>query len=137
MLGKSSSGSELKWLEPKLDCFDPKLLLSQGYRRLCHAFRLLLTDPTVKVNSWFWLLMWAFFKLGQGPILPLDNLRISKLFYQKHFWHDWLKDESFRSDCTLPKFQMPCSYSSPSSSLLMFCLDLCLFLSLDSYLFQL
>nr|POE52489.1 hypothetical protein CFP56_35016 [Quercus suber] len=48
MLGKSLSGSELKWLEQKLDCFDPKLLLSQGYRRLCNAFRLLLTDPTVK-----------------------------------------------------------------------------------------
>ncbi|XP_030962834.1 uncharacterized protein LOC115984080 isoform X2 [Quercus lobata] len=48
MLGKSSSGSELKCLEQKLDCFDPKLLLSQGLRRLCDAFRLLLTDPDVK-----------------------------------------------------------------------------------------
>ncbi|XP_065632704.1 uncharacterized protein LOC111999389 [Quercus suber] len=51
MLGKSSSWSELKWLEQKLDY--PKLLLSQGFRRLCDAFRMLLTDPTVKVNSWF------------------------------------------------------------------------------------
>ncbi|XP_030963119.1 uncharacterized protein LOC115984291 isoform X1 [Quercus lobata] len=48
MLGKSSSGSELKWLEQKLDYFDPRLLLSQGYRRLCDAFQLLQTDPTVK-----------------------------------------------------------------------------------------
>ncbi|KAF3954816.1 hypothetical protein CMV_019894 [Castanea mollissima] len=51
MLGKSSSGSELKWLEQKLDCFDPRLLLSQGYRRLCDAFQMLQTDPIVKVNS--------------------------------------------------------------------------------------
>nr|POE67563.1 hypothetical protein CFP56_65011 [Quercus suber] len=43
MLGKS-----LKWLKQKLDCFDPKLLLSQGIRWLCDAFQLLLTDPTVK-----------------------------------------------------------------------------------------
>ncbi|XP_023887278.2 uncharacterized protein LOC111999384 isoform X2 [Quercus suber] len=48
MLGKSSSASELKWLEQKLDCFDPRLLLSQGYRRLCDAFQMLQTDPTVK-----------------------------------------------------------------------------------------
>ncbi|KAF3951784.1 hypothetical protein CMV_022597 [Castanea mollissima] len=48
MHGKSSSGSELKWLEQNLDCFDPKLLQSQGFRRLCDTFRLLLTDPTVK-----------------------------------------------------------------------------------------
>uniref|UniRef100_A0A2N9FK98 Uncharacterized protein n=1 Tax=Fagus sylvatica TaxID=28930 RepID=A0A2N9FK98_FAGSY len=48
MLGKSSSGSELKWLEQKLDGFDPRLLLSQGYRRFCDAFQLLYTDPTIK-----------------------------------------------------------------------------------------
>ncbi|XP_075646582.1 uncharacterized protein LOC142617565 [Castanea sativa] len=51
MLRKSSSGSMLKWLEQILDYL--KLLLSQGYRRLCDAFRMLLTNPTVKVNSWF------------------------------------------------------------------------------------
>ncbi|XP_050282316.1 uncharacterized protein LOC126723089 isoform X2 [Quercus robur] len=45
---KFFSGSELKWLEQKLDCFDPKLLQSQGIRWLCDTFRLLLTHPTVK-----------------------------------------------------------------------------------------
>ncbi|XP_030963118.1 uncharacterized protein LOC115986612 isoform X5 [Quercus lobata] len=52
MLGKSFSASELiKWLKQKLDCFDPKLLLSQGYRWLCDAFRLPLTDLKSLVAS--------------------------------------------------------------------------------------
>ncbi|XP_030963121.1 uncharacterized protein LOC115984293 [Quercus lobata] len=50
--GKSFSASELiKWLKQKLDCFDPKLLPSQGYRRLCDAFRLLLTVLKTLVAS--------------------------------------------------------------------------------------
>ncbi|KAF3958105.1 hypothetical protein CMV_016946 [Castanea mollissima] len=46
MLGKSSSGSVLKWLEQILDCFNPKLLLSRGYGWLCDAYRLLQTNLT-------------------------------------------------------------------------------------------
>ncbi|XP_040995343.1 uncharacterized protein LOC121241583 [Juglans microcarpa x Juglans regia] len=48
MLGNSSSGSQLKWLQKKLDCFDARLLLSHGYRRVANAFRLLQIDPSVK-----------------------------------------------------------------------------------------
>ncbi|KAF3958103.1 hypothetical protein CMV_016945 [Castanea mollissima] len=65
MLGKSSSGSMLKWLEQILDYL--KLLLSQGYGRLCDAFRMLLTNPTVKrlvvsvaSNKAFWdVILWS------------------------------------------------------------------------------
>lgn len=54
MLGNSSSGYQLKWLQKKTDCFDARLLLSHGYRRVANAFRLLQIDPSVKVPSWFW-----------------------------------------------------------------------------------
>ncbi|XP_059430353.1 uncharacterized protein LOC132163974 [Corylus avellana] len=48
LVGESSSGSSLKCLQQKLDCVDPRLLLSQGYRTVCDAFRLLQTDPSIK-----------------------------------------------------------------------------------------
>jgi len=48
IIGESSSGSALKCLQQKLDCFDPRQLLSHGYGRVCDAFRLLQTDPAIK-----------------------------------------------------------------------------------------
>ncbi|XVF73481.1 hypothetical protein PTKIN_Ptkin12aG0204600 [Pterospermum kingtungense] len=46
--GISSSRPELKWLQPLLDSYDSRQLLSQGLGRVYDAFILLLTEPSVK-----------------------------------------------------------------------------------------
>ena len=110
MLGISFFASEfIKWLKQKWDCLDPKLLLSQGYRSwLCNAFRLLLTDLKVQ----FSLLI----------ILEFENCFTKSI-------SDMIGSKTSPSEVIvlLLKFQTPCSYSSPSSSLPTFCLDLCFF----------
>ncbi|XP_022756972.1 uncharacterized protein LOC111304575 [Durio zibethinus] len=47
--GISSSRPELKWLQPLLDSYDSRQLLSQGLGRVYDGFILLLTEPSVKM----------------------------------------------------------------------------------------
>lgn len=46
-----SVGSELDWKEPSPVLCDPRALLSHGSQRVHEAFRLLQTEPSVKVPN--------------------------------------------------------------------------------------
>lgn len=43
-------GSEVDWMEPSMSPYDTRMRQSSHYDEICHAFRLLETEPNVQVH---------------------------------------------------------------------------------------